>query len=327
MPGEYTVQFVSPEGHVFTEQYAEGCGIETDSNPGDDGITECVVIVDDDDWTIDAGLCVVDYCLGDKVWYDMDCNGCQDEGEMGVEGVEVNLWVGCPPQEIIATTMTDADGNYQFCELLPGDYTVQFVAPDGYVFTDQEACGFESDSNPGEDGITECVTIVDGDDFTIDAGLCMPQEGCTLTIGFWKTHAGFGPQDDVLSQYLPIWLGDESGAKSLGVTTAAMAVDVLKQKTYGHPSNGITKLYAQMLAAKLNVASGASDGDIADYLSDADAFLAEYDYTDWSSLSEEMKDDVMMWHRSFDMYNNGYIGPGHCDDDDDDDDDDMDMFK
>jgi len=38
--------------------------------------------------------------------------------------------------------------------------------------------------------------------------------GCTRTIGYWKTHAGFGPQADGLSAHLPIWLGTPGGASS-----------------------------------------------------------------------------------------------------------------
>jgi hypothetical protein len=257
------------------------------------------------------------YCIGDYVWFDENRNGCQDADEMGVAGVEVNLWIGCEPVEIIATTTTDADGGYLFCDLEPGDYTVQFIAPDGYEFCEQYAagCGMESDSNAGLDGITDCVTIVDQDDLTIDAGLCMPpvEEGCSYTIGYWKNHAGFGPQADVVTPLLPITLGDAGGDKSLEVTDAGMAVDLLSQHVYGKPGNGITKLYAQMLGAKLNVANGASDGDIADALAAADAFLADHDYTDWKKITKSEQKMVLAWKSTFDSYNNGLIGPGHCD--------------
>jgi hypothetical protein len=256
-------------------------------------------------------------CLGDYVWYDDNRNGCQDEGEMGAAGVEVNLWVGCEPVEIIATTTTDENGMYMFCDLEPGDYTVQFVAPDGYEFCEQYAagCGPESDSNAGMDGITDCVTLVDQDDLTIDAGLCMPpvEEGCTYTIGKWKNWTGLGPQPDIVSPLLPIWLGDEDGDKSLAVTDVYLAVDLLSQHVYGNPGNGITKLYAQMLGAKLNVANGAGDGDIADALAAADAFLADYDYTDWKKITKSEQRMVLDWKDTFDAYNNGLIGPGHCD--------------
>ncbi|MHB0971386.1 MAG: DUF7507 domain-containing protein [Thermoanaerobaculia bacterium] len=143
---------------------------------------------------------------------------------------------------------------------------------------------------------------------------CACGHGCTLTIGYWKTHAGFtGRNADVVTQYLPITLGTAGSAKSLVVTTAQQAVDVLTMKTYGEPSNGITKLYAQLPAAKLNIANGSSWDDIDKELAKADAFLAIYDWTDWASLSNKQKKDVISWMSAFDAYNNGLIGPGHCD--------------
>ena len=120
------------------------------------------------------------YCIGDYVWYDENRDGCQDPEEMPAEGVVVNLWVGCPPETIIATTMTDAEGAYDFCELDPGEYTVQFEAPNGYYFCEQfsQVCDPTTDSNADENGLSDCVTIVDADDMTIDAALCEPLLGC-----------------------------------------------------------------------------------------------------------------------------------------------------
>ena len=145
------------------------------------------------------------------------------------------------------------------------------------------------------------------------------EEGCSLTIGYWKTHAGFGPQPDMVSALLPIWLGDAAGSKSINVTTNEIAVDILSQHVFGKPSNGITKLYAQLLGAKLNIANGAGYMVVADIIEDADAFLADYDYTDWKALVKNkspLVDSVKYWHYMLDEYNNGFIGPGHCDDDD-----------
>ena len=136
---------------------------------------------------------------------------------------------------------------------------------------------------------------------------------CTRTFGYWKTHAGFGPQDDEVSPLLPIWLGDGSG-KSIQVTDAATAVAIFEAAAYGGKRNGIAKLYIQLLAAKLNFASGASDADVANTVIDADAFLAMYDWMDWDSLSEEDQEMVLGWKDMLDDYNNGFIGPGHCDD-------------
>jgi hypothetical protein len=269
-------------------------------------------------------------CIGDYVWNDLNMDGIQDPDESGIEGVVVHL-MDCAGNTL-DETMTDADGYYDFCELDAGDYNIHFVLPDGYVFSPMNMGGdpaLDSDADPTT-GATVCTTLDPGEnDMTWDAGMYMPvEEGCTLTIGFWKNHAGFGPQDDVLSQYLPITLGDAGGTKSLDVTTAQIAYDVLRMKTYGRNSNGITKLYAQLLAAKLNFAAGASDSAVADYVTDADAFLADHDYMDWDGLSDDDQDMVMMWQGTFDDYNNGDIGPGHCEEDDDDDDDEEKvMFK
>ncbi|MBT8196595.1 MAG: hypothetical protein HKO56_06970 [Bacteroidia bacterium] len=139
-----------------------------------------------------------------------------------------------------------------------------------------------------------------------------PPTGCTHTIGYWKNHAGFGPQADVVTPLLPIWLGTNGGAKSLAVTDRFIARDVLKMKTYGNNKNGITKLYAQLLATKLSIADGADGAPVAGYIADADAFLANNDWNDWNSLSKAMKKQVLKWKRKFDKYNNGLMGVPHC---------------
>ena len=140
------------------------------------------------------------------------------------------------------------------------------------------------------------------------------QEGCSYTIGYWKNHAGMKRQDDMVSPLLPLWLGDDGGDKSLAVEDRYMAVDILKMNVYGHEDNGITKLYAQLLATKLNIANGASDDDVADYIAEADEILAMYDWNDWDSLDQETRQHILYLKDMFDYYNNGLIGPGHCDD-------------
>jgi hypothetical protein len=81
---------------------------------------------------------------------------------------------------------------------------------------------------------------------------------------------------------------------------------------YGGPSNGITKLYAQLLAAKLNMLNGADGADIASALLSADDFLTRYNWRDWKGLSPGQKQTVLDWKTILDNYNNGLIGPGHC---------------
>lgn len=138
--------------------------------------------------------------------------------------------------------------------------------------------------------------------------------GCTLTIGFWKNHDGSGPQADEITPLIQaaggtIWLGTPGGAKSVAVTTAAQAGAILAQD---EADNGINKLYAQMLASKLNILHGACDDAVDQTIAAADAFLATHDAADWDGLSAAEQQQVLAWKDVFDDYNNGIIGPGHC---------------
>ncbi len=60
--------------------------------------------------------------LGDLVWLDENGNGAFDSGESGLANVSVSLLDAS--QRIVATTYTDALGNYLFEELPDGTYTV-----------------------------------------------------------------------------------------------------------------------------------------------------------------------------------------------------------
>lgn len=253
--------------------------------------------------------------LGDFVWLDENRNGIQDVGEDGVASVVVELY-NCAGQ-LLATTVTNASGYYLFSNLPAGDYNVKFILPNGYEFTLQNQGGddaLDSDADPTT-GVAACTTLEPGEtDLTWDAGLYMPVYlGCTRTIGYWKNHAGFKRQADMVTPLLPVFLGTMGGEKTLAVTTARIAVNVLGQQYYGDPSNGITKLYAQLLGAKLNLASGASNGPVDDIIADADEFLADHNWRDWTGLSDEDKDMILGWHYDLDQYNMGLSGVLHCD--------------
>ncbi len=133
--------------------------------------------------------------------------------------------------------------------------------------------------------------------------------GCSLTIGYWKTHAGFGPQADMVTPLLPQSLGSQT------VNSAALAVQFLSfngSNNVFDASNGINKLYAQLLGVKLNIANGAGDSAVASTIAAADAFLATHDSLSWASLPKADRNLVLSWVNVLDNYNNGLIGPGHC---------------
>ena len=326
-PGNYYLHFVLPEGYRFSPKGMGGNdSLDSDADTLT-GKTDCVAIDSaETDLTLDAGMSLVVVpvggTIGDRVWLDDDLDGIQDDmmDEDGLAGVQVSIFA-CGDTLPMAQTVTDTMGFYQFVDLLPGEYALHFEPPVGYMFSpmDQgENDSLDSDVDPLT-GMTVCIFLDSAEvDDTWDAGMRPIDLGCTRSKGYWKNHAGFGPQADVVTELLPIWLGWDDGAKAMAVTDAQIAVDILSQDVYGVPSNGITKLYAQLLAAKLNIADGAFDGEIDAVITGADEFLAGYDWMDWDSLTKDQMKMVLGWKDVLDDYNNGIIGPGYCADDDDD---------
>lgn len=128
---------------------------------------------------VDAGLVITPNTfdskstIGDKVWNDLNNNGIQDAGEPGIAGVTVTLYGG-DGTTVIATTITDALGNYLFTNLNAGTYVVGFSGlPAGYVFATQNAGSDDakdSDANTGT-GKTAPISLGAGEiNLTIDAG-------------------------------------------------------------------------------------------------------------------------------------------------------------
>jgi hypothetical protein len=263
-----------------------------------------------------SSLALQNSAVGNYVWLDSDADGIQDPDEAGMGDVTVNLY-DCD-ENMLESMVTDEEGHYIFVELEAGEYMLGFELPDGYMFSPQDQGDddeLDSDVDP-ETGMTVCFELgEEAEDVSRDAGLYMAEEeGCTYGKGFWKNHAGMGPQDDLVTELLPLWLGDEDGENSMYVETAEMAYDILGQHAYGHPSNGITKLYAHLLTAKLNVANEADDEDIADVIEEADGFLAENGWEDWDDLSQDDREMVNEWKGTLEDYNEGEIGPGNCHD-------------
>jgi uncharacterized repeat protein (TIGR01451 family)/LPXTG-motif cell wall-anchored protein len=68
--------------------------------------------------------------IGDRVWFDVDADGVQDAGEVGINGVTLTLsGAGA------GTDVTVGDGDYVFTELPAGTYTVVVTPPAGYTAT------------------------------------------------------------------------------------------------------------------------------------------------------------------------------------------------
>jgi hypothetical protein len=209
------------------------------------------------------------------------------------------------------TTTTDNNGAYSFGGLRPGTYMLtetQNQNPIAYLQGKNAVGSLGGMLGPDVDRISMIAVGPDKQGVEYNFGELLPPEdnGCTFTIGYYKNHP------DAIYP-LPIDLGSPGAAKSLTVDSLETAQDVLRQKVFGSPSNGITKLYAQLLAARLSILHGADESDVASIILLANDFLAEHDYQDWKKLSNSDKQTALVLHEILDNFNNGIIGPGHCD--------------
>ncbi|MDO5375736.1 MAG: SdrD B-like domain-containing protein, partial [Staphylococcus rostri] len=156
--GHYTVEFVTPEGYTPT---LANQGSD-DANDSDGSTVE--VDLHKSNLTVDAGFYKETYEIGDKVWNDTNEDGVQDEDEPGLSGVTVIL--KDHDGNTVETKTTDDNGEYHFSNVPPGDYTVEFVTPDGYQpSASQQGTDPEKDSN----GTTVNVHV-DHNDESVDVG-------------------------------------------------------------------------------------------------------------------------------------------------------------
>jgi hypothetical protein len=207
--GLFDIEFVpATSGFSFTK--ADQGGFESfDSDAGPDGIIHAVSVAPGQRTRdLDAGLLgpgsVERGALGNRVWNDLNGNGRQDGGEPGVGNVEVQLLSNGVTAR---TTQTDSNGFYLFQDLIPKDYQVQVIAPDGWSFTLQNAAGIEAiDSDVDATGLTDEVTVGPGS-LTRDvaAGLIapgnsagtrfIPNGGGRVGDRVWNDLNGNGVQD------------------------------------------------------------------------------------------------------------------------------------
>jgi hypothetical protein len=198
----------------------------------------------ENDMTWDAGL-YQKASIGDRVWCDANMNGIQDSGEAGVSGVTVKLLSAAGA--VLATTTTDANGNYLFSSLTPGDYAIQVVKPTGYSFSakDQGADDAKDSDVDTSTGITATTTLVSGEnDLSWDAGIYQTKARIGDTV--WEDNNYNGIQDageagiagvsvkllNSLGTVLKTTTTDASGKYYFDVDAGSYKVQVVKPTGY-----------------------------------------------------------------------------------------------
>ncbi|MEO1259124.1 MAG: SdrD B-like domain-containing protein [Bacteroidota bacterium] len=113
-------------------------------------------------------------CIGDRVWEDVNRDGCQDPGELGIGGINVTLsGTDDDGNPVNMTQETQPNGFYLFEDLRPGDYTVTFDLPNNFAFSPTDACTDDfSDSDANASGSTGSISLAAGQcNVTVDAGI------------------------------------------------------------------------------------------------------------------------------------------------------------
>jgi len=181
--------------HSLGDQAENGTDDESKADPygAGDGIT--INGVAPNYVNADFGYYIKPGALGNYVWIDTDGNGLQDDGETGINDVEVTLTIEYPNGDmitVVTTTVDDADGNPGFYDfqnlLLDEDYnmgTLDDASIDGLPlftisvdadqpeFTDNNLIPTQDDVNANMDD------LADSDDF--DGVVAKPTQGETDT--------------------------------------------------------------------------------------------------------------------------------------------------
>ena len=136
----------------------------------------------------------------------------------------------------------------------------------------------------------------------------LPSTNCTYTQGYWKNH---GPGACQSGNNPNVWPPSVmSGGMTLGTVnyTATQLCAIFNTPAGG---NGLLILAHQLIAAKLNILSGADPSAVSATIASANAMIGGLvippvgaGYLNPANVSG--------LSTTLDNYNNGLIGPGHC---------------
>lgn len=225
--GDYVLRFTPPVGEDFISSPAdEGAddAVDSDINPRFRFVQRAVTAHGVGDYDTDAGFIpptsVIE--ISDRVWYDTDHDGLQDEYESSVQGVTLEL-VRAVDDVVVDDAVTDEQGGYAFTEVTPGSYFIRFdqtTSSVGATFVATVAnVGTDTLVDSDFDRVTRrtkviVVTADSEDDSSYDLGL---HEDC-VTVADGGQIAGTEP----------VCIGDVPGA----ITSATPANGTIRYQWY-----------------------------------------------------------------------------------------------
>lgn len=285
--GNYTVGFpISISGAIVTTQNA-GADDNIDSDASQaTGITPTIVLGAGQNITnVDAGYCPTTLVLGDRVFYDLNNNGVRDASEVGIAGLTVNLYSDANNDNVadgsfIATTTTNATGNYLFSNLAPGNYIVGVVPAAGYTSSTNPAIDPDNDVDLDDNGTNLvgaewrglAITLIAGTEndgtatntdtnITYDFGFFQPVGSIGDRV--WKDDNANGIQDagEVGMAGVTLVLLNSAGQVVATTTTDANGNYLFKNLPAGNYSLRITPPANYTLSPKTQGANTNLDSD------------------------------------------------------------------
>lgn len=183
----------------------------------------------------------------------------------------------------------------------PLPYTFNYT----YNIGPYEACGDFTVENTAS-FVAEDTGAQSSDTWLVDVNVpCLT--GCTLTQGYWKTHSAAGP-----APYDPAWknLGPDEH-KTIFFLSGQTWHQVFWTPPAGNPYYNLAHQY---MAAKLNLLNGAASTPAVDAaIQQAEVLFGQYTPSQTAGLKGQAKNTWTSLAGTLDRYNNGLIGPCHCD--------------
>jgi uncharacterized repeat protein (TIGR01451 family) len=249
-------------------------------------------------------------------WHDMNGDHFW-VGEPGLSGWTIALWDITEAPVKVMDMPTGDQGEYVFNMIEPGrTYVVCEVLELGWFQTYPES-GYDCstlDPSYGKWGYE--ITLVsgeieDGNNFGNNQEI-----GCTLTQGYWKTHA----DPDNEKKYDDTWDKLSNGPDTEFFDTDYSWIEIFNTPPAG--GNAYIILAHQWMAATLNSLKDddpASLASVAAEMAQAEGLLTGYATTHNDLGVPYIPDDpdratAIAIAETLDDFNNGLVGPPHCDD-------------
>lgn len=218
------------------------------------------------------------HAIGDRVWFDDNLDGIQDDGEQGVPNIRVELY-DADTQELLATTFTGEEGSdaglYRFDDLGPGDYFVRFYLPDDAFVSPRWQDDTSIDGDRGSAGNSN-----------LDSDVPQQPSGSNVLGNYYDTPIVTlgNPQDVVDGQEIDltwdagIWVPDPS--ITLDKQTEGRSYDPVEGVQDVGPGDGIT------------VTAGLGVTWVFDIVNDGNTPLGTVTLTDDAGTRDDASDDI-----------------------------------